>query len=361
VGIRDIGTFAAAVLLGLMISAGEPLHAQHVFDRDRDYVINKPCKATRSIRQGGEPTALRPGETFKARGVNKASDPSHVLLRIGASGKWAPLDCGQFTDGQPVVPPPVCRPFFDTVDNPVDTRTGRHDITPPAPMLTAFDVAAAGICGAPGTRVTKAQFRSLFTDHPDVLSRLMAFTGNSVFADRKPRPTAETYLDDLVEAWFHKHGFDHIFCGEPERRNGRKSIGGLHFHARYLALQETGAACRLDNHASNEVSPGVIYSMGVIMHHPKRGVFKHPIKGYGLTLSGEDLFKVVTRAFVENPSTQVDQSEGCLLSVEDDGQTFKAVFVRRKGGIRTFFPDATPNAAHDSRRNAACGGAIRLP
>jgi hypothetical protein len=80
------------------------------------------------------------------------------------------------------------------------------------------------------------------------------------------------------------------------------------------------------------------------------------VKGYGLTLSAEDIFKVATRAFAENPSRS-DSSQGCLLAVEDDGKRFTTVFVRRRKGIRTFFPDATPNTGRDP----ACVAAILLP
>ena len=86
------------------------------------------------------------------------------------------------------------------------------------------------------------------------------------------------------------------------------------------------------------------------------GIAQKDVKGYGLTFSAEDLLKVVTRAFADNP-TPSDSSEGCLLHVEDDSERFVTVFVRRKNGIRTFFPDATP----DPQRNPACIAYMTLP
>jgi hypothetical protein len=121
-------------------------------------------------------------------------------------------------------------------------------------------------------------------------------------------------------------------------------------------LQRDGVACRLaDNQDSEEVAPGILYSVGVQIRTDDRSA-QSDRKGYGLTLSAEDIFKLVTRAFMENPSSG-SSNQGCILSVQDEGKRFDAVFVRRRRGIRTFFPDATP----DTRRNPACAAKIPLP
>jgi hypothetical protein len=86
------------------------------------------------------------------------------------------------------------------------------------------------------------------------------------------------------------------------------------------------------------------------------GLAESPVKGYGLTLSAEDILKVATRALAENPTSSAS-STGCLLLVSDDDYDFPAIFVRRKNGIRTFYPDATP----DPRRNDSCRHPIVLP
>jgi hypothetical protein len=109
------------------------------------------------------------------------------------------------------------------------------------------------------------------------------------------------------------------------------------------------------NRDSEEVAPGTVYSLGVQIHSNGRKAVSER-KGYGLTLSAEDILKAVTRAFAENPASG-STNEGCLLSVEDEGKRIKAVFVRRKQGIRTFYPDATPDRA----RNPACATKIMLP
>ncbi|MBX9925659.1 MAG: EndoU domain-containing protein, partial [Hyphomicrobiaceae bacterium] len=201
-----------------------------------------------------------------------------------------------------------------------------------------------------------AEFMAMMRAHPDVLQRIEAFTGGRVFGNRSAATSSEAYLEALTAAWFDVHAFDHIICGEPEP-SGR-SIGGLHFHGRYLQLQESGEACRMANYAQNEILPGAIYTMGVEMRTASGGIARHARKGYGLTLSGEDILKTATRAFAENP-TGANESQGCLLPVEDDGVKFTAVFVRRAAGIRTFYPDATPSG-RGSKPTPPCAAPIKV-
>jgi hypothetical protein len=111
----------------------------------------------------------------------------------------------------------------------------------------------------------------------------------------------------------------------------------------------------LPNFGENEIVHGSIYSMGVRMKRADGGWAEFPIKGYGLTFSAADLLKVVTRAFAENPTASIG-STGCTLEVDDGGTAYKTVFVRRAAGIRTFFPDATP----DLDRNPPCANPLVL-
>ncbi|MGA7981444.1 MAG: hypothetical protein WCA32_14650, partial [Chromatiaceae bacterium] len=80
-------------------------------------------------------------------------------------------------------------------------------------------------------------------------------------------------------------------------------------------------------------------------------------------LSAEDILKVATRALAENPTSSAS-STGCLLRVSDDDSDFPAIFVRRKSGIRSFYPDATPDprrwlSSSCPARGAASGCAHR--
>lgn len=366
---------------GLLVMLGAThANAQDFFPAPRDFVVDKACKATRAIRSS-DGVALDVGKSYQARGVNKASDPSHAQIRIDGGDKWVKLDCGHFADagaggapnagggnsgagsggapnagggGRPAAGgggnasggDGQCLPFFDNVNNPESLPGGQADITPPAPTLDAFDKAVVNACGAPGKSVTPNEFKTLMRANAPVLERIKAYTGGRVYASRPVPASTEAFLSDLTDAWFEVKAFDHIFCGEVEN-----SIGGLHFHGRYLDLQEKSMACRLPNFNRNEVVSGVIYTMGVRMKGERNRWVSHQTKGYGLTMSAEDLLKFGTRAFKENP-TGSGGSKACILSITDDGKSFKAVFVRRRLGIRTFYPDATPGGEE------ACAAAL---
>lgn len=201
----------------------------------------------------------------------------------------------------------------------------------------------SAICGAPGSRVSPTVFKNTLKKYPAELNRIMQYTGYRVFGSRPAQYTnVDDYLNQLAEAWVNSetHAYDHIFCGEPT-----STIGGLHFHRRYYDLQQSGQAGRVLNNSNNqEIVPGVIYTIGVKMSNGSGGFAQSNIKGYGYTLSAEDLLKFGTKAFRDNP-TSSSSSSACILNVNDDGKNFKMVFVRRASGIRTFYPDATPSTS----------------
>lgn len=335
--------------------------AQVYFSQANEFILDRACDAVTSIKKQSNLSTLAAGQTFPALGTNREPNPTHAYLQIGADKKWVELSCGHYrtapTEPTALQPRPVtapantCLPFFDDSNNPVRLKNGLADITPPAPRLEAFGQALTTACGAAGNKVSPEAFQQLLRNHPEVLARIKAFTQDKVFANRPAKTTTAAYLQDLTEAWFAVHAFDHIFCGEPEA-NG--PIGGLHYVGRYLQLQTTGEACRMDNLRQNEVVPDVLYSMGVIMQFGPYTA-RSSIKGYGLTLTAEDLLKVVTRSFAENPTDSRDKTTACLLPLEDDGYQFTAVFARRSTGIRTFYPDASP-----SPTDPACKQGISL-
>lgn len=349
-----------------VLALGDRAAAQDFFAAPRAFVVERACDATRSVREARDPKPIAAGTTLTGRGLNRGENPTHAFVTVEGENRWVALTCGRFDDAVVMSVPHAdkradggaCLAFFDTVNNPADLGNGRADPSPPAPVLTAFDEAAAAACGAPGTKVSRAEFQTLLRSHPEVLGRVMSFTSGRVFAGKPAAASDEAYLTELTEAWFAVQAFDHIFCGEPSSEGGGK-IGGLHFHARYLQLQKLGQACRMPNFRQNEVTPGVIYTIGVVMRMSDGREIRDARKGYGLTLSAEDLFKLITRAFSENPGGTAADTTGCVLSVRDDGHDFAAVFARRSIGIRTFYPDATPNA-RGSRINPPCAAPIAL-
>lgn len=347
---KSIATLKVRCTVLLVLLLGAPgVFAQAFFDVERGFVVDRSCDAHTSIRKETGPVALESGQTYTALGENKRPGGTHAFIVVGDQRKWVALGCGHYEGGAPIET--ECLPFFDDVDNPVSVNNGTADITPPAPTVTPFGKALLAVCGEPSTSVTRDAFKGLMRAHPEVLDRIMRFTGGRVFADRPVRSDVEAYLEDLTDAWFAIHGFDHIFCGEPQPGG---SVGGLHYHGRYLELQANETACRLPPNHKNEVVPDVIYTMGVRVTVDGRSA-QSPVKGYGLTLSAEDILKVVTRALAENPTLSTS-SVGCLLDVTDDEHQFTTVFVRRRSGVRTFYPDATP----DPQRNGPCSAPIVL-
>jgi hypothetical protein len=336
--------------------------AQVFFNQPREFVLDHACAAYTSLKKKTTPQTLETGKTYTALGENKQPGATHAFLQLSGGNKWVELSCGHYTNGGTNSPNTNagtaaaatgnagCSPFFDNIDNPVKIKFGGTvDITPPLPPLNDFDRAVNNTCGSVGKIVPVEEFKALLRNNPAVLQRIMAFTQHRVYANRPARDSAEAYLQDLAEAWFTLKAFDHIMCGEPQSGG---AIGGLHFIGRYVQLQQTGEACRMSNFRQNEVVPDVLYSMGAMMKAANGGEARSSIKGYGLTLSAEDILKTATRAFTENPTSSTE-STACMLPVSDDGKNFTVVFVRRASGIRTFYPDATP-----SPTDPACASSI---
>lgn len=231
-------------------------------------------------------------------------------------------------------------PFFDNQDNPVPVNYpsgAKLDITPPAPQLNSFDKAVLKACGSIGTQVQPNQFKQLLSDYPEVLTKIQEATDGELRAGRKSK---SEFLEDLTDIWFTNKGFEHIFCGEIYNAN---DIGGLHFYGRYLQLQEEKIGGRLPvNPGRQEVVPGVIYTMGVVIQQPNR-IVRDEIKGYGYLSNAEELLVDVTKVFKQQKST-----EGACIYQQLDKQTgitFPTVFVRKNKGIITFYPDATPKGS----------------
>ncbi|MEO1427909.1 MAG: EndoU domain-containing protein [Cyanobacteria bacterium J06633_8] len=228
-------------------------------------------------------------------------------------------------------------PFFDNQDNPVPVNypSGAElDITPPAPQLNSFDKAVLKTCGSIGTKVRPNQFKQLLSDYPEVLTKIQTATKGEL---RPGRRSKSEFLQDLTNIWFKNKGFEHIFCGEIYNEN---DIGGLHFHGRYLQLQNQKIGGRLPvNPGRQEVIPGVIYTMGVVIKQPNR-IVRDEIKGYGYLSNAEELLVDITKVYKQQKNTE----GACIYQQLDKetGTSFPTVFVRKNKGIITFYPDATP-------------------
>jgi Bacterial EndoU nuclease len=228
-------------------------------------------------------------------------------------------------------------PFFDNENNPVPVGfpAGENlDISPPAPKLNQFDRAVLRTCGTFGSRVSPNQFKRLLSYYPDVLEKLQKSTDGELYPGRKQR---SAFIEDLTNIWFQRRGFEHIFCGEIYNDN---DIGGLHFYGRYLQLQQDKIGGRLSNNDKmQEVVPGVIYTMGVIVKQGKRTI-TDVIKGYSYLSNAQEILLDVTRIY----KLQNNLDGACIFEVKDaeTGTIFPTVFVARNKAIITYYPDATP-------------------
>ncbi|MDZ8106482.1 MAG: EndoU domain-containing protein [Nostoc sp. DedQUE12a] len=231
-------------------------------------------------------------------------------------------------------------PFFDNVDNPIPVGfpAGQQlDITPPPPQLNSFDQAVLKICGPIGTKVSANSFKKLLSSYPDVLQKVQEASGGELLPGRRNKAQ---FLEDLTNIWFKRRGFEHIFCGEIYNAN---DIGGLHFYGRYLQLQNQGIGGRLPyNQGREEVVPGVIYTMGVVIQQKNRTV-RDVIKGYGYLSNAEEILLDTTKIF----KLQGNNEGACIYNVRDreTGKSFPSVFVREEKAIITYYPDATPFGA----------------
>lgn len=352
VGLVGLG----AIAIGL-----PPQHSQAQFPPVGTFTATEACAATPAI-QGSNPGNVRltVGQTYEAVGFNRPDGP-YVLLAISQARpvrRWVSVTCGTFepdevgVDAPSVTPSPQPNrptrllPFFDNENNPVPMdfpRGTQKDISPPPPALTVFDRRVLALCG-PGfdAPVSRQSFQQLLRDYPDVVQRLQRVTGGAL---RPGRRTEQEFVADLTEAWFRRGGFKHIFCGDTD---GRK-LGGLHFHGRYLALQEAGIGGRITRtrngqDAVEEVVDGVIYTFGAQVVRGDRVIAEAPIKGYPYVSNALEMLVDVTRAYHQFAARATERNPACLYTVRDpDAAPFQAVFVMKQNAIVTFYPDATPD------------------
>jgi hypothetical protein len=264
------------------------------------------CPAPRRI-DGENPGNVRlaVGTVYDTVGFNSAAR-THILLKISGvtpDRRWVKSTCGNFQAGGSADPGSTdpgsgnvtLLPFFDNTDNPVSVDFpvgGQKDISPPPPQLEQFDQRVLAMCG-PGFNapVSEQSFRTLLRDFPDVFNKLKLAAGGSL----KPNRTSDAaFTDDLVQIWFDEDGFKHILCGEADSRPGNNvpNLGGLHFHGRYLQLQNQSgikAGRFTSNVTKQEVIDRSIYTFGTRVVQGNVKIAEAPIKGYPYTLNAQEI------------------------------------------------------------------------
>ncbi len=324
------------------------------------------CQAPKRIRRDNPGNVkLITGQIYATVERNK---PDGDFIRIRVPGaqpelRWVPLNCGDWKQYPcapqvlesgvvPVEPDTPADatflPFFDDQHNPVRVNFPRNtmrDITPPVPEISPLGEKLLEICGGLGADISREAFRSVL-QNPES-APLIERIRNEVGCDLFGQCDDSAIIEGLVDIWFNSAGFKHVFCGEPSSRN----MSGLHYHGRYLQMQENGWGGALDPaKGKEEIVEGLIYSLGTVhLWNNKRVETK--IKGYPYVLSAADLLLHGTQAYSQvNPTSNAKRA--CLYHVPatDDSPSFKAVFVAKEKGLRTFYPDATPG------NNPSCSG-----
>ncbi|MQX35930.1 EndoU domain-containing protein [Roseospira navarrensis] len=215
--------------------------------------------------------------------------------------------------------------YFDRIDR------GADDPTPPPPMLGEVDADVLELCGDWGAPVARGAFEGFLEARPGLRASLLA--------------TLQT--DDvtkLVDAWFAEGGFRHIFCGEPDQRDGsRWKLGGMHYMGRYAQAQLNGWAGRLEGGCAIEETAPPIYTAGTQFRAPDGSTGIKCINGYALGLTASDILFEVTKAYRDSRTTLSSGTGACRARILDNGNAYEAVFVVRSDAIVTFYPDATPD------------------
>ncbi|MFE1746989.1 EndoU domain-containing protein [Coleofasciculus sp. H7-2] len=313
------------------------------------FTATRTCVAPRAIN-GINPGNIQVsnGQRYQAVGFNS---PKRKFIQIAVPGakperRWVSADCGNFSpttdassrpNGTVTQSSTSVLPFFDNVNNLELHGFPRHqkaDITPPLPQLSVFDQAVLRTCRSIGSQVTASAFKTLMSENRDVLREIQQAVGGKL---RAVRSTEAEFLDDLTVAWSERGGFEHIFCGELE---GSTKIGGMHFFGRYRELQEQGIGGRLSNNLQKEeVVPGLVYTLGIFIKKDGQS-WKDEIKGYALVSDAKEILIDATKAL----KAQGNAQGACILTVQDDEtkKSYKAVFVKSRDAIVTFYPDATP-------------------
>jgi hypothetical protein len=214
--------------------------------------------------------------------------------------------------------------FFDRIDE------GPDDPTPPPPMLGEVDQAVLALCGDWGDPVPAHAFSAFLEDHASLRDSLLA--------------TLRDEESALVNAWFAESGFRHIFCGEPDRRDGtRWVLGGMHYMGRYAQAQLNGWAGRLEGGCSIVETAPPIYTSGTQFLAPDGSTGIKCINGYAKGLTAADMLFEITKAYRLSRGKMGVATNACRHRVLDDGNGYEAVFVMRGDAIVTFYPDATPD------------------
>lgn len=221
-------------------------------------------------------------------------------------------------------------PLFDTV------AEGMRDPAPPPPVPDAFEQGLLAVCGAWGSKPSRAALERVLSDpaHAPSLHNI-----REKLADLLPGQGQNQLASTLASLWSAERGgaFTHVFCGEPSDK-----LGGLHFAPRLAELERQGVIARATC-GKAEVQPPV-YSVPLLYQRPSRGDWRLArIKSFSTSLSAVEIFAQGTRASLRLQAL-AQRPAGCRIAANDTGQRDYGlqIYLRRDGGLATVYPVTGP-------------------
>jgi len=324
----------ASLLAAALATAGPPAAA--FVATDGQLTAERACDALASLRRATNPDARRlaPGAIYEVLGLNDR-DGAWVQVRVpdaAPPARWVERDCGRLrleTTPRGGGGTEALAPFFD---NRVD---GPNDPTPAPPVLSALDEAMLEVCGAWGSRPDERTFRMIL-DRSRLAAEIAELHRELAGRVLKGPLDLPAFKDELARVWFAADGFAHVFCGEPDE----SGIGGLHYRARLLELQDKRLAglAPMEACKATEIDPPV-YAIGIRYRRPDGGFGLACPKSYAYD---QDAMGILVAAVLGLRAAVEADGRMCLVPVASGGRRYVAVFIQRGGAIVTLYPDATP-------------------
>ncbi len=250
--------------------------------------------------------------------------------------------------------------FFDE-----DIRT-RY--APQEPELTDLDLDVLMLCGDWGAEVKAVDFETMMRTKGNqaVVTRLRKALGNRIFSKAK---NDRDFIHQLRRVWFEQKGFQHVFCGEPDRY----SLGGFHYAARYWQAQDKGWAgyrklakninqrpiAKCQKFYLQEKINDPVYSVSIAYIAPQTNRQKVKcLSGYNREMNAERLLLAGTRAFKQaNRRVGKNTKEACWYQTRQKGikANYNQMVIKQRA-LRTFYPiaDKRPYCRKNKKNISAC-------
>ena len=239
---------------------------------------------------------------------------------------------------------------------------------PEDPQLTDLDLDVLELCGKWGSHVEAVDFEKMMLKkaNQNIVERLKKILGKRIFSSAVDN---KDFVHQLRRVWFEQKGFQHVFCGEPNRYD----LGGFHYAARYWQAQDKQWAgyrklkknykqrpitkCR-QFYLKEQIRPPIFNtSISYIDPESKKQKVKC-VSGYHHLMSAEDILLAGTQAFKQaNKRVSKNAKEACLFETKLKGipKHYNKLVIKQRA-LRTFYPlaDKRPYCKKNKKDIKAC-------